>query len=307
MSKASLLLSALSFSLVSSIALAGAVPSNGSCVLSEPERHTVAEVKDGETLLLADGRAVRLIGAKAPSVPASKAADQPAPFAAAAAEALRALAQGAEVELRYGGTRTDRHGRALAQVFVVKGEERLWLQAEMVVKGRARVYSFPDNRACLAELLAHEVEAREKRLGLWGSAAYDVLDASDPERLGRLTRTFQLVEGVVAAVGEGKSRIYINFAEDWRSDFTVSVDRKDEKDFAAAQLDLRSLVGKRIRVRGWLGWRNGPMIEATHAEQIEVLPSKTPNGSAALQATEPLQQSEVIDMRRELKRDSADR
>jgi hypothetical protein len=25
-------------------------------------------------------------------------------------------------------------------------------------------------------------------------------------------------------------------------------------------------------VRGWLQWRNGPMIEATHPEQIELLP-----------------------------------
>ena len=29
--------------------------------------------------------------------------------------------------------------------------------------------------------------------------------------------------------------------------------------------------GRRIRVRGWLAWRNGPQIEATHPEQIEVV------------------------------------
>ena len=32
-----------------------------------------------------------------------------------------------------------------------------------------------------------------------------------------------------------------------------------------------SLQGKRIRVRGWLKSFNGPMINATHPEQIEVL------------------------------------
>jgi hypothetical protein len=39
------------------------------CVLSEPEKATVAEILDGETLKLSDGRVVRLIGAKAPSAP----------------------------------------------------------------------------------------------------------------------------------------------------------------------------------------------------------------------------------------------
>jgi hypothetical protein len=30
------------------------------------------------------------------------------------------------------------------------------LQEELVAKGLARVYSFPDNRACVAELLARD-------------------------------------------------------------------------------------------------------------------------------------------------------
>jgi micrococcal nuclease len=106
----------------------------------------------------------------------------------------------------------------------------------------------------VAELLTREAEARAKRLGLWSSATYAVLDASDPERLGRLTRSFQLVEGTVAAVGESRARLYLNFAQDWRSDFTVSVACKDEKEFAASKLDLKSLAGKRIRVRGWIEW-----------------------------------------------------
>jgi micrococcal nuclease len=42
--------------------------------------------------------------------------------------------------------------------------------------------------------------------------------------------------------------------------------------FTAAGIDLKALAGKRLRVRGWVMWRNGPMIEATHPEQIELLP-----------------------------------
>jgi hypothetical protein len=99
------------------------------------------------------------------------------------------------------------------------------------------------------------------------------LDADNVERLSRLTRSYQLVEGVVAAVGEGKSRLYLNFAKDWRSDFTVAVARKDGDAFKVEGLDITSLAGKRLRVRGFLEWRNGPMIEVTHLEQIELLGS----------------------------------
>jgi endonuclease YncB( thermonuclease family) len=245
------------------------------CELPPGEKATVAEIKDGETLVLADGTTVRLINAKAPAPPLA-ARDRPWPLVAEAKEALTALASGAEVELRYGGAKSDRHGRALAQVYALKGENRVWLQGELVSRGLARVYSFPDNHACVADLLAREAEARANGAGLWGSWAYRVLDAENVERLGRLTRSYQLVEGVVAQVGESGARIYVNFDKDWRRDFTVLIERKDSDAFRAAGLDPKALAGKKLRVRGWIEWRNGPMIHATHVEQIELLPGGEP-------------------------------
>lgn len=189
-----------------------------------------------------------------------------------AREALSRLAAGAEIELRSGGERTDRHGRLLVHVFALGEGQRIWLQAALVAQGLARVYSLPGNTACARDLLAREAEARAKRLGVWRSWAYRILRADDLERLGRLGHTYQMVEGTVHAVGEGAGQIYVNFAEDWRRDFTISVARKDVSEFAAAGIDLGSLAGKRVRLRGWIGWRNGPMIEASHPEQIELLP-----------------------------------
>ena len=80
--------------------------------------------------------------------------DDPWPFVDDAKQAVTALASGKVVEFSFGGRRIDRHGYVLAEVFVVEGESRLWLQEEMVARGLARVYSFPDNRACVGELLA---------------------------------------------------------------------------------------------------------------------------------------------------------
>ncbi len=243
------------------------------CELSPPETGTVASVLDGETLKLTDGRTVRLIGAKAPMPPLGWRGDDPWPLVDEAKQALSALATGKAVELRFGGARTDRHGYVLAQVFVVGGADRLWLQEALLAQGLARVYSFPDNRACVGELLAREREARAKRLGLWASYAYRIEQALDVKRLGRLIHSYQLVEGTVASVGEGGGRVYLNFAPDWRSDFTISVERKDVSAFAAAGIDLNTLAGTRLRARGFLAWRNGPMIEASHPEQIELLPA----------------------------------
>jgi micrococcal nuclease len=260
--------------LVAAASLSSAVLSASAfaCDLPPGQKGTVAEVRDGETLALSDGTLVRLINAKAPVAPVAARGNRPWPLVAEAKQVLTALASGAEVELRYGGAKADRHGRALAQVYVVKGGERLWLQGELVAKGLARVYSFPDNHACVDDLLAREAEARAKGAGLWGVWAYRVLDAGNVERLGRLTRSYQLVEGVVAEVGESGGRLYLNFDKDWRKDFTILMERKDGEAFKAAGIDPKALAGKKLRVRGWVEWRNGPMIHATHAEQIELLP-----------------------------------
>ncbi|HUU65954.1 MAG TPA: hypothetical protein VMW57_01560 [Methyloceanibacter sp.] len=63
----------------------------------------------------------------------------------------------------------------------------------------------------------------------------------------------------------------MNFTQDWRSDFTITIARRDLAASEASGLDLARLPGTRVRVRGVVEWWNGPMIAATHPEQIEVL------------------------------------
>jgi hypothetical protein len=53
--------------------------------------------------------------------------------------------------------------------------------------------------------------------------------------------------GTVAVVRECGGRLYLNFTADWRSDFTISVERKDVSAFAAGGIDLKNLAGKRLR------------------------------------------------------------
>jgi len=237
----------------------------------------VASVVDGETLELTDGRIVRLIGIKAPSPPLGWKDEDPWPFVAEAKAALSKLASGATVELHFDERGSDRYGHVLAQVYVVRGATKVWVEEMLITQGLGRVYSLADTRACVPELLAREGEARIARRGIWHSWAYRVQDAGDAKRLGRLTYTYQLVEGTVHAVGEGRKWIYVNFAEDWHRDFAIAIARKDLAAFETAGLDLERLAGKRLRVRGFIEWWNGPIIKATH-EQIEMLAPASPQG-----------------------------
>ena len=179
--------------------------------------------------------------------------------------ALERLVDGKSVDMRYGCARRDRHGRHLAQLYTPDGT---WVQGALLAGGFARVYSFPDNRAVVGEMLALEGQARSHRRGIWADPFYRVLT---PDEAGRHLDTFQLVEGKVQNVAVVRGRAYLKFGADWRTDFTVAIEPADMRAFREAGLDPRALVGRRVRVRGWLKSMNGPMIQATHPEQIEIL------------------------------------
>jgi PAS domain-containing protein len=48
----------------------------------------------------------------------------------------------------------------LAQVYVVRGATKVWVEGALITQGLARVYSLADTRACVPELLAREGETR---------------------------------------------------------------------------------------------------------------------------------------------------
>lgn len=225
----------------------------------------IAEIIDGDTVALSDGREVRLVGIQAPKLPFGRRNFRKWPLADRAKSALAALTAGRDVSLYYGGQRVDRHSRLLAHLVLDDGR---WVQRVLLSQGLARVYSFADNRALVAEMLAAERAAREARVGIWRHPFYAVRSSAD---VARDIGTFQLVEGRVVDAARVRGTTYLNFGADWRSDFTVVVAGADRAAFEDAGFDLLALKGRIVRVRGWLDRRNGPMIAATHPEQIEVL------------------------------------
>lgn len=238
-----------------SVAMANTA-STRECDVTIAEQATVAAVHDNATLDLTDGRRVRLAAIQLP---------RPGwPRAEEGRAALAQLTTGKTIDLAFADRGTDRHGDLLAYVFI--GDA--WLQADLIQGGFARAYSRSDTRRCASALLKREAAARTAKRGIWANTFYRV---RKPEELGADIGTFQLVEGKVASVRIGRERAYLNFGPDYRTDFTITISARDTKRLVKDGIDPASWVGKTVRVRGWLSLLNGPEIELTHAEQIELL------------------------------------
>ncbi len=224
----------------------------------------VAEVVDGDTVILDDGREIRLVGIQAPKLPLGRAGFVAWPLAEEAKRAMTELVLGKRVRLAFTGRRVDRHGRWLAHLY---DEDDSWIQGAMLERGLARIYTFADNDAPIAEMLTRERAARAARRGIWADSFYAI---RTPRNVGDHVGGFELVEGRVVSAAVVRGRAYLNFGPDYKTDFTVTVAPANRRRFEAAGIDLAALAGRTVRARGWIESYNGPMIEATHPDQLEI-------------------------------------
>jgi micrococcal nuclease len=229
----------------------------------------IIEVIDGDTVIIAPpvngANEVRLVGIQAPKIPLGRKNFIAWPLGEEAKAALNAIALNEAVTLFTGGQKMDRHGRHLAHLQTSNG---IWLQGRLLASGMARVYSFPDNRSLIPEMLKLETKARTSNLGIWSHPFYKT---RTPIETAALIGRYEVVEGKILHTASIKKRIYLNFGEDWRTDFTVSIEKKSQKLFDATEFNLLNLEGKTIRVRGWIKEWNGPSMKITHPEQIEII------------------------------------
>jgi len=182
------------------------------------------------------------------------------------------LIGGRDVQLFYGRERRDRYKRAIAQVYSLTsaGKPDLWIQEEMVRLGLARVYTWENEAVDYPSLYATEEQARAAGRGIWGHEFYAVR-SPEPNALAQYVDTAQIVEGVILSAADVRGRIYLNFGVDYKTDFTITIAKKNVKKFTAAHIDLLGLEGARVRVRGWVELINGPSIWADHPARLEIL------------------------------------
>ncbi len=215
----------------------------------------IANAVDIRTLRMSDGAEIRLAGIE-PAIP-----NPPT-------NALAALIPAGDVAIHGESDTPDRYGRQNA--FIFAGISEAPLQSRILSAGLALASGDIPDRACAAELAAAEATARRAKTGIW-SADGVIKNAAIPgDILAQLGR-FVVVEGRVLSVREAGNTTYLNFGRRWTRDFAVSISRRMMPAFAGAGIVLKSLEGRRIRVRGWVESRGGPRIEARHVGQIEAV------------------------------------
>lgn len=192
----------------------------------------VKEVSDQGELLLEDGQKAVLAHVY---------------LADGAADVIRQEVQ--DMPLNQWVTGTDRYGRR--QVVLAIPSSGKSLQQLVLEQGRALIYS-EDMKADLSELWPYEDEH-----------AWPVVAASEDIASG-----FALVEGVVADVTVMKSQAYLNFGDDWKTDFTIMIPADVLRKMDKAQLE--AMQGKKLRVRGMVHEYYGPRITLFRPDMMEV-------------------------------------
>jgi endonuclease YncB( thermonuclease family) len=246
---------------------ASALPTTGFKGLKPAQSRRVVEVIDPLTVQLEGGGLYTLSGIEIPDFnPYS-----PGPITQTAIRVLKDLLTGAEV-VTYGPAKikgeevSDRMGRHLAQM--QKKGNGAWVQGTLITLGLARVKTERRTPEMAAEMLALEAKARAAKVGLWALPEYQIITPADA--LGK-KGSFQIVEGKVVSTSMKQNRVYINFGDNWKDDFTATIAPEFRTNFFKGKLDPLKLNGKTIRVRGWVDEYNGPFIEIDHPERIEVL------------------------------------
>jgi micrococcal nuclease len=133
---------------------------------SRTDAATVERVVDGDTIVVRTGsqtERVRYIGMDTPE--SVKPGTPVQCYAKAASAENQKLMQGERVKLVSDAEARDRYGRLLAYVY--RERDGLFVNAELVRKGYARVLTIPPNVAHAAEFRQDAMAARRAGRGLW--------------------------------------------------------------------------------------------------------------------------------------------
>jgi hypothetical protein len=170
---------------------------------------------------------------------------------------------GSEIEYNIKGR--DIYGNIYSDEVLYKNKNII---TELLKKGFALKYSVENHKD--VDGFIDEEYAMKNKLGLWSEDNKIFINKSELEENSWYYRNhFKVVEGEVVDVKVVNDKLYINFGDDWKSDFTVKVLKKNLKNFES--LDFLSLKGKTILVKGWIEFYNGPLMEIYNPSHIKVM------------------------------------
>lgn len=237
-----------------------------SCAPSNYSEIKVVEVIDGDTVRLSNGKVLRYIGLDTPETRIKRGGKfvyGPQPFSLQATNYNRSLVEGKKVKIEFDLVKKDRYGRLLGYCFV----EGVFVNAKLIEQGYAVIYTFPPNVKYSDLFYQLQVQARESQKGLW--AGYEVIDHTQANQYLNQVAT---VSGLVAKAYKSKKCIFLNFGNNWKTDFTVVIFPSSYDYFHQKGIDpLTFYTGKLVQVSGRVREYNGPEIIVNTPYEIEIL------------------------------------
>ncbi len=119
-----------------------------------------------------------------------------------------------------------------------------------------------------ANLLVAEEQARTEKIGIWSEKHVHLSQAMEGKSI---KEGFEVIQGLVKTVVKRKSGTYLNFGDNWETDFTVQISPRIHAKFRKIGWILEDLQGSTVRIRGWLRNYGGPYMQVYFPEQIEIL------------------------------------
>ncbi len=236
----------------------------------------IQKIVDPLRVQLQDGRIVQLAGIDIPDNDPVR----PGPLASQAFDELQRLLMNKQATLyqtkNEGEGRRNRMGHYLGHLETHDG--KFWVQGFLLKNGLARIQPGQENIEMATHMLALENEAIKHKRGLWATDKFGVLTTETAESA---MNGWAIVEGKITKTGMANNVSFLNFGEDWRKDFTIGLEGEVRRQMAKRGLDAMALVGKNIRVRGWMESYNGPYIKLSNAIWLEILPDTPPQATLA--------------------------
>jgi len=227
-------------------------------------RGLVTSVPSGDSLILKNGDTLKLAAIKAPEVWQKNGFYKSWPYAHTSQNALKALLLNQQVSLHCFTTKLDHQNQKMAHV--IRAHDGLWIQKILLQEGNAMLYGGAADTVTQHQLFTAEARAIAANKGLWKNGTYSLIKASDDDAFK--TGWFQRVIGTIKTVTHVKDRYYLNFGDDWRTDFTVQLSTKLAKKYQMDNIPIPTLNGTEVEVRGFVEWAGGYKIILTGPHQL---------------------------------------
>lgn len=232
------------------------------CAFLPAQKAVVSHVTNEKIIVLEDGRELKLANIK---------------FLTADIPPLLSNLKNQQITFYSSGRLKDRYGRLLVQIVTQDNGREKWLQAQLIESGNALANATAQNSGCSLELLKLEQTARENNRGEWSKGnSFQIFKAENIKGMNNKQQgDFVLVTGKVKDIGFSARNGFINFGSDRRKDFTIVIAqrllKRKKQPSPKPWPKLKSLIGKTVRVRGFIDHYQGPMIRLTVPTMLEVL------------------------------------